>query len=308
MARSALSAPAHVILQRQATGQTNNSPDAAPSLSYGGGPGILDSRLPWNKYNPVAAGQGTGCAAIGWFSNIVLNQVPSAISAVNIAASQSPGAGAITLVSTTGAGITVLSTAFTAWPSRNVIPIGACAIDGNPGYQKFGIRDNTWFYDQTTFISRAVRITSGGNDSGINFTVNGYDAYGYPQTQTLAGANAGVVTTTKTFKWITSVTHTGSVASTMSIGTADVYGFPLATNSFGYCDIVWAGTTITSSTGFTALDTTNPATSSTGDVRGTYATQSASNGTNKLEISIQPNIVLLNQTPLSNGLFGVTPA
>ena len=312
MARSAGTAPWHVVEQRKpgqfGTGSTV-APDSSPSLSYGGGMGLLDNRLPYNKYNNVAAGTIAACAALGWYDTaVVVNAVPSTISAVNIAASQSPGAGAITLVSTTGAGVTVLATAFTALPSLNVIPVGALALDGNPGYQIFGARDRTGFYDHTTFLARNVRITSGGVDTGITFTVSGYDVYGYPMTETITGASGAVASGKKAFKWVTGVTHTGSVASTVTIGTGDVYGFPLRADSFGYTYIIWNGTSITANTGFTAAVTTNPATSTTGDVRGTYAVQSASDGTKRLEIGVSLNIVALNQTPIANGIFGVTQA
>lgn len=309
MARTALTAPNHVVAQRNALGNALQQPDSAPSLTYGGGIGLQDSRLPWNKYNNVGQGLNTGTAIIGWYdTSMVVNAVPSAISAVNIAASQSPGAGAITLVSTSGAGITVLATAFTAFPAISTIPVGTLVLEGNPVYQKFGIRDRTWFYDQASCLMRNVRITSGGNDSGITFTVLGYDYYGYPMTATVTGANIGVASTTKTFKWVTSVTHTGSVAGTVTIGTGDVFGFPIRADSFGYVYITYAGNTVTSSTGFTAADTTNPATSLTGAVRGTYALQSASNGTNRLEIGVTLNVAGLNVTPISNGIFGVPEA
>lgn len=312
MARSAVTAPCHVVEQRK-PGQfgagSTVSPDAAPSLAYGGGIGLLDNRLPYNKYNNVAAGTITGAAAIGWYdTQVVINAVPSAISAVNIAASQSPAAGAITLVSSTGAGVTVLATAFTALPSLNVIPVGALALDGNPGYVIFGSRDRTAFYDHTKFLGRNIRLVSGGNDSGITFTVNGFDVYGYAQTEAITGANIGTASGKKAFKWVTSVTHTGSVAGTLTIGTGDVYGFPLRVDSFGYSYIVWNNTVITANTGFTAADTTNPATSATGDVRGTYAVQSASDGTKRLEIGVSMNITALNTYPITNGLFGVATA
>jgi hypothetical protein len=309
MARSTLTAPAHVVAQRNALGNANQQPDSAPSLCYGGGIGLLDSRLAFNKYNNVSQGASSGTAAIGWYDTaMVVNAVPSTISAVNIAASQSPGAGAITLVSASGAGITALASTFQAFPSLNVIPVGALALDGNPVYQKFGLRDRTWYYDQANALSRNVRLTSGGNDSGITFTVSGYDYYGYPMTEAITGANAGVASGKKAFKWVTGVTHTGSVAGTLTIGTGDVYGFPLRADSFGYVYITWNNSTVTANTGFTAADTTNPATSTTGDARGTYATQSASDGTKRLEIGMTLNIAGLNVTPISNGIFGVTPA
>lgn len=309
MSRSTLTAPAHVVAQRNAAGNLNQAPDSSPSLSYGGGLGLQDSRLQFNRTNNIAAGATSGTGIIGWYDTaMVVNAVPSTLSAVNIAASQSPGAGAITLVSATGAGITVLATGFMAWPSVNIIPTGALALDGNPVYQKFGVRDRSWFYDQAGSLARNVRITSGGNDTGITFTVNGFDYYGYPMTENITGASAGVASGKKAFKWVTSVTHTGSVATTVTIGTGDVYGFPLRADSFGYVYIVWNNTSITANTGFLAADTTNPATSTTGDARGTYAVQSASDGTKRLEIGITLNIAALNVTPITNGVFGVPPA
>ena len=65
---------------------------------------------------------------------------------------------------------------------------------------------------------RRVLFTSGGDDSGITFTVTGTDRSGNPLGETIAGAN-GTAYTTQDFKTVTGVTHTGSVASTLTIGT-----------------------------------------------------------------------------------------
>lgn len=283
----------------------SENPDLGPSLAWGGF-NLYDPRSGYNQTKMGAIGLGGGESA-------AINQVPSAISAVNIAASQTPGSAALTLVSATGAGITVLAAPLTVWASGNVIPVGALAIDGAPGLVSFGLPSvsngytRISMYDPTKAIARTVRITSGGNDSGITFAVAGADLYGYPQTQTVTGANAGVATTTKTFKFIYSITPSGAVASTASVGTGDVFGFPLLSSFWGDQDIVWNNTWITSSAGFTAADTTSPATGVTGDVRGTYATQaSASDGTKRLMVYVNPSI---NNLALGNaGLFGQTPA
>src|SRR6185312_16419492 len=132
-------------------------------------------------------------------------------------------------------------------------------------------------YDPTAAIARNVRITSGGNDSGITFLVAGYDLYGYPQTEQITGANIGVASGKKAFKFITSITPSGAVASTASAGTGDVYGLPLLSSFWGDVDVVWNNACITApSTGYTAADTTSPATSTTGDVRGTVNVASLS--------------------------------
>lgn len=288
------------------TGSTGSAnPDKGPSLIWGGA-GMFDPRAGYNRYH---------YGAIGFLSNTripVIDFVPSTISAVNIAASQSPGAGAITLVSTTGAGITVLSAAQTVWPSGNTIPVNALAIDGASGLVGFGAQNLSnsshnviSIYDPTKTSARNVRIVSGGNDSGITFTVIGYDIYGYPMTETITGANASTASGAKTFKYITSVTHTGTVAGTVTIGTGDVYGFPLRVDTFGYLEIFWNNAAITANTGFTAAVTTSPATATTGDVRGTYAVQSASDGTKRLQVFITMSVANIGTT---TGMFGVTQA
>lgn len=278
------------------------NPEAGPSL-FLYAPGMLDPRPPFTYYN----GQAFGAPVYGFPSGgyVVVDAVPSAISAVNIAASQSPAAGAITLVSVTGAGITAGASVVNALTGATVT--GLLAIDGAMAPVTFGQAATVHAWDPTKALARNVRLTSGGNDSGITFTVRGYDVYGYPMSETITGANAGVAAGAKAFKYIASVTHTGSVAGTLTIGTGDVFGFPLRTDRFFYADIAWNSARITANTGFTAAVTTT-ATATTGDVRGTYAAQSASDATKQLQIRITPSVANLSGTSLTTGLFGVTQA
>lgn len=66
--------------------------------------------------------------------------------------------------------------------------------------------------------AQLVRLTSGGNDSGITFTFTGTDSDGRAQTEAVAGTNASNSDTTKYFKTISAITHTGSVATTVIAG------------------------------------------------------------------------------------------
>jgi hypothetical protein len=72
----------------------------------------------------------------------------------------------------------------------------------------------------TLGAAQNVTLVSGGNDTGITFTVIGTDADGAALSETLAGASGGTATTAGYFKTITSSTHTGSVATTLSAGNA----------------------------------------------------------------------------------------
>lgn len=311
MAGSAFKGPLVVYGTRPPLGSGGSeNPALAPSLFWGGA-NLYDPRAGYNVTKSGAIGTSGGEAA-------VINQVPSAISAVNIAASQTPGAAALTLVSATGAGVTVLAAATTVWASGNVIPAGALAIDAAPGLVSFGqaTEVSTYsyvsMYDPTKSIARNVRITSAGNDSGITFLVSGADLYGYPQTETITGANATVAAGKKAFKFIFSITPSAAVASTASVGTGDVFGLPLLSSFWGDATVIWNNTPATTpGTGYVAADTTSPATSTTGDVRGTVSVAlitggSASDGTKRLMVYVSPSV---NNLALGNvGLFGQVPA
>lgn len=284
----------------------SNNPDAGPSAFFGG-VGIPDPRVGYNV---------TRQGGIMWYGTdvVAIDQVPSTISTTAVAAAQAPVAGTpLTLVSATGAGITVLASAVTVWASGNLIPAGALAIDGAPGLVQLGnlAQLSTGVtrcsaYDPTKAIARGLTITSVGNDSGATFLVSGYDLYGYPQTQLITGANAGAANSTKTWKFITSILPAGTLSgSNVSVGQNDIYGLPIYAPRWGaYVTLFWNNAAIAASTGFVAGDTTAPATNITGDVRGTYAVQSASDGTKRLQMVLSPPVA---STLTSAGLFGQPP-
>lgn len=296
--------------QRPPLGNASNNPDAGAGMVYGGW-GLIDPRV---GYNVTALG------SIGWYGTnptVVVDQVPSQLSTVAIAAAQVPVAGtALTLVSTTGAGITVMASSFLSYGSGNTIAAGSLAIDGLPGYINGGVvlpatgNARLRWYDPTKAIARNVQIASVGDDHLATFTVSGADLYGYPQTEAITGANAGTAVGAKSFKFIYSITPSGTLSgANVSVGQGDVYGFPLFVGNFFYSTIFWNSALITATTGFTAGDTTSPATSTTGDVRGTYAVQSASDGTKRLQMAVDLSIARIGAASnMTVAMFGVTPA
>lgn len=278
----------------------DSNPDAGPSMFYSGF-AILDPRTPFT-YSP---GQKSTKPFYGFLgsSPAVVDAAPSALSTTAIAAAQVPTAGtALTLVSASGAGITVGASVVNALTGRSVGSL--LAIDGAMGSVGFGSAGSVSIWDPTKAIARNVQIASTGNDSTATFTVRGYDVYGYPLTEVITGANVGTAAGHKAFKYVASITPAGTLSgSNVSAGQGDTYGFGLRVDQWAYADIYWAGALVTSNTGFTAADTTSPATGTTGDVRGTYHVQSASNGTNKLQVFITPQVANIGSV---TGLFGVT--
>lgn len=165
-------------------------------------------------------------------------------------------------------------------------------------------------WNPQALLGRAVSVTAASGATYATATVTGYDVYGYPMSEAITLSAGSAVNGKKAFKYIKSVVLSGGSADTThaySVGTADVFGLPLASDTFGdltvnYATSLTAVTGITSATGYVASDITSPATTTTGDVRGTYANTSAT-GTNRLVIrqTLQPT-----NTGSIIGLFGTT--
>lgn len=307
---NAMTAPVHRFLARVALGGLGIPLNAAPSLVFAGD-GIQDHRLPYNSRGSSAVQPGI----VGWYGSampMVANYTPSAAAVNNIAAAANPANGTpMTLRASTGAGITVLSASVTAsfQPSGKVLTAG-CVIDGLPSLDLFGTGGTftTGFYGRQRYVGRCVSVSGVASGSGGTVLVSGYDVYGYPMSQLVTvAAGANTVNTTKAFKAVTSVVPNFTDTHTLSVGTADIFGFGILANFFDNVLITYNSARITANTGFTAADATSPATTTTGDVRGTYAVQSATDGTKRLTIMVVPSVNSLAADP-TVGLFGVSQA
>lgn len=303
---STIWAPVHRALARMASSEAGFPLNAAPSLDFLGS-GVQDHRLPYNKRGSSVAQPGI----LGWYGGaapVVCNFAPSVIAVNNIAAAANPTSGtAMTLVAASGAGIIKLSTAAPAFfPMPGLSVSVGVAIESLPTLQVFGQNGNfqTGYYDRATVVGRCVSVTGVGSGSGGAVTISGYDSYGVAITQTITlGAGVNTVNTTKAFKVITSVVPGFTDTHTISVGTADIFGFGLRASVFPDVDIWYNDARITASTGFVAAVTTT-ASATTGDTRGTYAVQSATDGTKRLYMIVRPTLSALVTNP-TTGLFGV---
>jgi hypothetical protein len=190
--------------------------------------------------------------------------------------------------------------------------LNAVAAERTP----FGSAGTIQLWNPMALTARAVSITTSVATVGTTnvFTVVGYDIYGYPMSEAISVPSTSVSGTTvngkKAFKFITSVTPSVTDATTSySVGTTDIFGLPLRSDYFGNATFIYPGTgatnLVTSVTGYTPAVTTL-ATTTTGDVRGTYALQTAaSTGTNRLIVRQSPALYNISS---ATGLFGVTQA
>lgn len=286
---------------------SNQNPDQAPSL-FNQATGLLDPRLPYT-YIPGERVGGTG-----WLNATfqVADYAPGTASTTALSAAATVSTTSIKLITVSSGCVTTASTLTNASTGASVT--GVWLIDNVPGQVAFGTSGVISIWDPANpAIGRAVSITSGGNTSAITFTVSGYDAYGYPITQSLSGPNTTTVAsvyTGKTFKWVSAVTASGTTSTTVSVGVADIYGLPLYAPSIGYIDVWFNGVShYTSNTASAFTAGTTLTTAGASDVRGSYnistglGAASGSGKTMQIWQSISPANISSNA-----GIVGVTPA
>lgn len=279
------------------------NPDGGPNLAYGG-VGAIDPRFGY----AIGSVGGGSVAAFGFGPGVnyeVLNQVPTAAGAATIAAAANVVSGTpMTLVSSTGGGILVMTAALFIKPTGLTVP--AClAIENLPAQVSFGQSGAIQLWDPTTMMARAVSITGVSGGTGGAFTVRGYDVYGQPMSETIT-ATSGATTTNgkKAFKFVASVTPEFSDAHNYSVGQADIYGLPLKASTYGLVNSTFNNAPVTSPT-FVAADTT-AVSATTGDVRGTIVV--TSDGTKRLQImqgTSVGNLATLG-AGVYTGMFGLT--
>lgn len=134
--------------------------------------------------------------------NKVFTKQLAAASSNSIALSQSPGTAALTL-------------------NGAAVASGVATIDAATA--------------SNSAIGRRVIITSGGNDSGITWTVVGTNSTGNPITDTFAGSNGGVAQSNMDFVTVRSITPSAAVATTAIAGTNTVGSSPWVVHNWnGY--------------------------------------------------------------------------
>jgi hypothetical protein len=280
-------------------GDYNDTP--GPS-GFAHGVGLVDTR-----YFPGTGADVTALLPL-WYSTsdiVLVDQAPSTLSAVNLIPAAVPVSGTAMTLAVASTGITVVPTGgFTLGGQYPTVLAAALVIDSNPAILQLAqLAGGVSMFDPRHSISRNVRVTAAGDETGNTFTVVGADIYGVPMHETITLGTAAVYSGKKAFKFIVSGTANGTLSgSNISMGTGDVYGFPLASWDFDLTIIRWNAIVALATTGYTAaLALATPSTATTADVRGTYAVQTtASDGTRKLVVRLTPAPWALTQA----GIFG----
>lgn len=192
-----------------------------------------------------------------------------------------PGAPTSPVYVYTGTPVTGTTTGLGALQTLSGAPFTATIAAGN------GVTSIT-FANMTLLdlgMSRCPTVvTPTGSVGEVAFTIIGYDAAILPDntytvgqlvTQTFSGpAITGTTTGLKAIRYVKSIAGSGNTLSTVSFGVSDTVGFPVKVGKAEDVILKYNNQTATG-LGLTVAVTTNPSTAALGDVRGTYALQSA---------------------------------
>lgn len=283
------------------------------------GDSMMDPRAAYN-YDP-----GHTSGMVGFYNNYgSVDYVPTTLnsSAFVATATGSSGVSTFVLAAASSAGGTYATTIIA--PETGKATGTLIAIDSTAAFLNFGVYNTqiatavapVRMWNPAAGTGRNIVIKPSSNLDAGTFSVAGRDMYGYKITETIAGGSTSLAGK-KAFKYVSSITNTTTPTSTgVSIGFGDIYGFPLAVPYTGFNADVNLLATSFSSAAIVALSSANTVlastvsvqTSTTPDVRGTYASTTASNGTLRVQMLVTPpaaSIAAITSTNVSP-LFGFT--
>jgi len=256
------------------------------------GHAMMDPRVAY-AYNP---GSGVTDLVFGFYRGVGnVDFVPTTInaSAFQATATGSSGVTTFTLAAASSAGGTYSTTIIAPETGRATGTL--IAIDSTAAYVTFGSDGTVVAWNPGAGTGRNITIRPSSNLDAGTFSIAGRDMYGFKMTETIA-AGSTVLAGRKAFKYISSITNATTPTSTgVSIGFGDVYGFPLAVPYVGQNTILNINTSASiatvippSTTNIVLASTVATQTSTTPDVRGTWASTTASNGVVRLQITVTP--------------------
>lgn len=153
---------------------------------------------------------------------------------------------------------------------------------------------------------RAIKVNC--STTARAFTVSGYDYYGQAMSEIITVTVAATaVTGKKAFYQISGITIAGS-ATVVVVGTSDVLGIPVRVFNASYIASVKSNDALAQDAGTFVAAATATATTTTGDVRGTYVPATASDGIVRTTMGILLPAIAVGPNATRVGALGVTQA
>lgn len=218
--------------------------------------------------SPISLGVGPLGRVYAW------DALPQALQLANVAASQTPAAA------------------------------GALALTAGISAKSFIRSDGTTVIQLD--LPRAISVSLLATGTVRAYTVTGFDFYGQAMSEVITSVAAATANGKKAFYQVSSVIGAGATVVAVTVGTSDVLGLPVRTIDAGYMmSIGWAGVLARDGGTFTPADTTLVATSTTGDVRGTYQPSVPTSGVRRLVATIAVPAIAVGPNATRAGALGV---
>lgn len=300
-------------------GITQSSSGAVGEYNEERGPDLTDmgfATMDPRSYFNYKPGNAVGTRIYGFYgSAAVVDYVPMTLQTSAIAVSSATTITANTAL-TLAAGSSALGTYTTTIiaPETGLVTGSLIALDSTAQYLAYGTAGTVAVWNPAAGTGRCLTLTPAGNSSldGGGWTIAGRDMYGIKMTETVP-VSSQLMTTQKAFKYISSVVAATTIGSTgVGVGFNNTFGLPLLAKFTGG-NLTIRLTPVASlqyalSSGSVTLGTTATATSTTIDVRGTYASSTVSNGTQRLTITqiITPAMTSGITATDTSPMFGAT--
>ena len=149
-------------------------------------------------------------------------------------------------------------------------------------------------------------LSSSASDTATIMTVYGYDVYGQAMSEAITNNGTSRVAGKKAFKRIYQVTASGAAVGNISVGFGDIIGLPYRLLSKDYMIQSNFNATAVALSAVNAAVLTSPATTTTGDVRGTIALPSAADGSKRLIAAMAIPAIACGPNATRVGALGVT--
>ena len=309
MGITAISGP-HVVYgvtQNSTGGVTEYNDQRAPSL-FDLGAAFADPRAAYS-YRPGGA---VTSQVYGIYNNrATVDSVVGTTLANSVVASQAPVSGTSLTLNTTAANVT--QTTIVAPEDGSTVSV--LCLGSTAAVLTFGSADTVAMWNPAAAVGRCLSVATNSSENTGTLTFAGRDIYGYAMTESLSilGSSAAVFTQ-KAFKYISDIvlTSTTIVSTGITIGVSSIFGLPIVATNTGVdlaIRLIFTSSLAgANSSGPITVASTVTATSTTGDVRGTYASTTALTTTARLQIAQHITATMASNVTDSDvsAIFGVT--
>ncbi len=153
-------------------------------------------------------------------------------------------------------------------------------------------------------VPRALTAkSSSASDTTQTVLITGADVYGQTMSELIALNGTSAVNGKKAFKTVTTVFVSAVMVGNVSVGNTSILGLPCCVAAGGLISSKFTNNTADTGT-FVAAVTTSPATTTTGDVRGTYSPSGTLDGSAHVFLHVVP-VVAATPDP-DTAAYGVT--